>query len=139
MALLVKADLLRYIDLSTLDQLTGGNDTYVDEAISDAETRVREKISPRFDLDAEFAKVGAARNQSLVKHAIGLSIYYLFQRLYTNVLPEGRVEAYDMAEAWLTDVYEGRITVEMDKKDEANEQGWPLRWGSKTLKGSQNW
>jgi phage gp36-like protein len=139
MAFIVKADLLRYIDLSTIDQLTDSNDTYVTESIKDAEERIREKISPRFNMDTELVKVDPDRNRSLLKHCINLSIFYLFQRLYTDVLPEGRIEGKEEAERWLDDVYKGDLNVDLDKNDEANEQGWPLRWGSATKKGSQNW
>ena len=139
MAFLVKADLLNYIDTSTIDQLTDGTDTYVVNAISEAEDRIREKISPRYDLDVEFAKTGTTRNSSLLKHAINISILYLFQRTYTDVLPEGREMANDTAEKWLNDVYEGRINVTLATNDDNNEQGWPLRWGSETKKGSQSY
>jgi len=139
MAFIVKADLLRYIDESTIDQLTDGTDSYVTESIKDAEERIREKISPRFDMDAELVKVDPDRNRSLLKHCINLAIFYLFQRLYTDVLPEGRVEGKDEAEKWLDDVYRGDLNVDLEKNDEPNEQGWPLRWGSDTKKGSQNW
>ena len=139
MAFLLKADLLRYIDLSTLDQLTDGDDTIVDEAILDVEERIREKISQRVDTDSELTKTGTSRNRSLLAHSINLAIYYLFKRLYTDVLPEGRVQGMEDAEQWLTDIAEGNISVLMDKQDEANQQGWSIRWGSDEKKGSQNW
>jgi len=139
MAFIVKADLLNYIDESTIDQLTDATDTYVVEAIKDAEERIIEKISPRYDMDIELNRVGTARQRSLLKHCISLTIFYLFQRLYTDILPEGRVEAKDEAEKWLDDVYNGNLNVTLDKIDETNEQGWPLRWGSDTKKGDQTW
>jgi phage gp36-like protein len=139
MPFIVKSDLLTYIDESTIDQLTDGTDAHVDEAIKDAEERIREKISPRFDMDTELVKTGTNRQRSLLKHCINLTIFYLFQRLYTDVLPEGRVEGRDEAEQWLSDVYNGNLNVSLDKIDEANEQGWPLRWGSDTKKGDQTW
>lgn len=139
MAFIVKTDLLAYIDLSTIDQITDGTDLYVTEAIKDAEERITEKISPRYDMDTELNRVGAARQRSLLKHCINLSIFYLFQRLYTDVLPEGRVEAKDEAEQWLDDVYNGNLNVSLATNDEPNEQGYPLRWGSDTKKGDQTW
>ena len=139
MALLVKADLLNYIDLSTLNQLTDGTDAYITDAIKDAEARITERISQRIDTAAEYVKAGAARDRSLLKHAISITIYYLFERLYTDVLPEGRVEAYKMAEAWLEDINEGKITVALTKKDESTQKGWPVRWGSEPKKGSANY
>lgn len=139
MAFIIKADLFTYIDESTIDQLTDGTDAYVDECVLDAEARIREKISPRYDMDVDLAKVGAARDRSLLKHCINMTIFYLFQRLYTDVLPEGRVEAMQYAEQWLDDVYKGKINVNLTPNDDPNEQGWPLRWGSDTKKGSQNW
>ena len=139
MPFIIKADLLTYIDQSTIDQLTDNTDTYVDEAIKDAEERIREKISPRYDMDSELGKAGTLRHRSLLKHCIGLTIFYLFQRLYTDVLPEGRVEARDEAEQWLDDVYKGNLNVSLDTVDEATESGWPLRWGSATKKGDQTY
>lgn len=139
MAFLVKSDLLRYIDESTIDQLTDGTDAYVDEAILDAEERITERIGQRVDTAAEFIKTGTARHRSLMKHCINLSIYFLFERLYTDVLPEGRVQGMEMAEQWLTDISEGNIIVNLEKVDEANEKGWPIRWGSDEKKGSQNY
>ena len=139
MAFIDKTDLTRYVDSSTIDQLTDNDDTLVDEAILDAQDRVKEIIQSRYDIDAEFAKLTTARHRSLLKHTINIAIYFLFQRLYTNVLPEGRIEAFEQAETWLKDVYAGRVMVDMTKNDETNEEGWPLRWGSNTKKGSQDW
>jgi len=139
MAFLLKADLIRYVDETTIDQLTDDNDTIVDEAIADAEERITERIGQRVDTATEFAKVGAARQRSLLKHCINLSIFYLFERLYTDVLPEGRVTAMQMAEQWLEDIAKGNIIVNLAKVDEANETGWPVRWGSEPKKDSQNY
>ena len=118
MAFLFKADLVRYIDEVQINQLTDSNDTIVSEAIADAEERINEMIGQRVDTATEFAKVGAARQRSLLKHAINLSIFYLFERLYTDVLPEGRVNGKEMAEAWLEDIAKGNILVNLAKVDE---------------------
>lgn len=139
MAFINKTDLERYIDVDEIDQITDNNDAFVDEAILDAENRIREKIDPRIDIDAEFAKTGANRNRSLLEHCINLAIYKLFKRLYTDVLPDGRVQGMEDAESWLDDIYNGRLSVTLDKKDEANQRGWPLRWGSQPSKGSQTY
>lgn len=139
MAFINKTDITRYLDLSTIDQLTDSTDSIVDEAIKDAEDRIREKISPRYDMATEFAKTGDDRNRSLMKHCISLAIYNLFQRVYIDVVPEGRVVAYEEAESWLNDVYMGKINVELTTVDEENEKGWPLRWGSQPKKGNQTY
>ena len=139
MAFLDKSDVERGLDTYIIDELTDSNDLIVADAISDAEDRVREKISPRFDLDLEFAKVGAARNRSLLKHSIALTIYYLYERLNTRVLPEAKVTAWDLAESWLEDVYKGTITVTLETNDETAQKGWPLRWGSQPKKGNQTY
>lgn len=139
MAFISKTDLIRYIDEIQIDQLTDSNDTIVTEAISDAEERITERISQRIDTAAEFAKTGADRSRSLMNHTINIAIYYLFNRLYTDVLPEGRVNGMQTAEAWLEDVSKGNITVNLTKVDEAAQSGWPVRWGSYTKKGSQNY
>lgn len=139
MAFILKTDIQRYLEVDTIDQLTDSDDTIVTAAIEDAEDRIREKISPRYDLDAEYAKTGTDRHRSLMKHCISLSIYFLFQRVYIDVLPEGREVAYQEAETWLNDVYMGKLNVDLATNDEENEKGWPLRWGSATKKGNQSY
>lgn len=139
MAFIVKADLYNYIDQSTIDQLTDATDQFVEDAILSAEDRIREKISPRFDLDVEFAKTGSNRNRSLLKHCINLTIYNLFQRLYTDILPEGRVEAMETAEKWLNDAYQGKIQLDLTPANEPNGTGSAIRWGSALKKGPQNY
>jgi len=139
MAFLAKADVQRYLDTRVIDQLTDTDDTIVADAIADAEDRVREKISPRFDLDIEFAKTGPLRNRSLLKCCISLSIYYLYERLNTQVLPEAKVTAFEIAEHWLNEVYEGKLSVNLAKVDETNKTGWPMRWGSYLKKGNQSY
>lgn len=139
MAFITKTDLLRYIDESTIDQLTDATDSYVDEAIKDAEERITERIGQRVDTATEYAKTGTDRHRSLLKHCINLSIYFLFERLYTDVLPEGRTQGMETAEAWLTDISEANILVNLATIDDENQKGWPIRWGSDTKKGSQNY
>lgn len=139
MAFINKTDVTQYLEATTIDQLTDGVDSIVDDAILDAEERIKEKISPRFNLVTEFAKTGATRNRSLKKCCISLAIYYLFQRVHIDVLPEGREVAHEEAEKWLNDVYEGRLNVDLTTNDETKQEGWPLRWGSDTKKGNQNY
>lgn len=139
MAFFTKTDVERALDTYVIDELTDTNNTYVTDAISDAEQRVREKIGPRYNLDVEFAKTGANRHRSLLKHAIAISIYYLYERLNTRVLPEAKVTAWENAEIWLSDVYKGRVSVDLTPNDEPNQKGWSLRWGSQPRKGNQTY
>lgn len=139
MPFLDKDDVKRGLDEYIIDELTDSNDAIVDEAIKDAEGRVREKISPRYDLDTEFSKTGAARNRSLLKHCIALTIYYLYERLNTRVMPEAKVTSWENAELWLNDVYKGKIKVDLATNDETNQKGWPIRWGSQPKKGNQTY
>jgi len=138
MAFIIKTDLYRYLEQSTIDQLTDSTDSIVTEAIADAEDRIREKISPRYNLTTEYAKTGTNRHRGLMKCAINLAIFNLFQRVHIDVLPEGREFAHQEAEKWLDDVFKGRLNVTLTTNDEAKEQGWPLRWGSQTKKGNQS-
>ena len=45
----------------------------------------------------------------------------------------------EMAESWLEEAYEGKIQLSLATNDEENEQGWSMRWGSKTKKGDQTY
>jgi phage gp36-like protein len=139
MAFIVKADLYTYIDQSTINQLTDNTDTIVTDVIKDAENRLKERISARFDMVVELAKTGTNRNRSLLKACINLSIYYLFQRLYTDVIPEGRVQGMQEAEKWMEDAISGNIQTTLTPVSVENQTGWAIKWGSETKKGSQNY
>jgi phage gp36-like protein len=129
--MLVKTDLIKYVEESDLDQLTGSDDAIVDEVILDAEEVAREYLRPRYDIDFELSQVDPDRNRSLLKHLTAIAIFFLFERIPTNTQPEARFEAYERGVQWLKDVAKGMVDTKMKEYDSPeNEKGYSIRWGS---------
>lgn len=139
MPFLDKTDLLNYIDSVQLEQLTGGDDDIITDAILDAEETLKECLSPRFDMSTELTKTAGDRNRSLLRNAIHIAIYYLFTRIPSNITPESREVQFIQATEWLRKAYKGEIDVALAENDATNKQGYSIQWGSKEKKGPFNW
>ncbi|MDR1345950.1 MAG: DUF1320 domain-containing protein [Bacteroidales bacterium] len=63
-------------------------------AISEALTEVQSYLSARYDMEAEFARTGAARNPMILKIARDIAIYNIYNIGNPAVLPESRVTVY---------------------------------------------
>lgn len=129
MALLSQTDLEIYIDPRELQQITDNNGLVVPEAIEDAEEFVKEFLRHRIDVDVEFAKTGTDRNRSLLKHVSAVAIYFINQRIPTDVVPEARGVAYEEAVDWCKDIQKGLRQTSLTEKDPENKEGYNITWG----------
>jgi phage gp36-like protein len=92
---------LNYDDYKTrvtpriLDLLTGDADQLIDVAESEAAATITDRLGERFDLTAEFAKTGSARNRSLMRWAITIAIYIIYARVPDEQIPERVIKDYD--------------------------------------------
>lgn len=132
MAFITQTDLEVYIDQIELDQISNGNTNVIPEAIKDAEEYSAEMLRQRYDMAVEYAKTGDDRNRQLLKNTTAIAIYYINQRIPTNVQPEARAIAYEDAVNWLKEVAAGLRMVDMEQLDAENSKGYAIRWGSKT-------
>jgi phage gp36-like protein len=129
--MVLKDDILNYIDSDDLQQITESDDSIIDVSILDAEQIGSEYLINRFDIDFEYSQTGTARNSSLLKHLTAIALFFLFERLNTNILPESRSGAYDRAIQWLKDVRDQKIQTNLKEKTAPeNEKGFGIRWGS---------
>lgn len=129
--MVTKTDILNYIDDADLEQITGGDDSIIEFCTRQAETTAREYLQNRFDIDFEFSQTGTDRNESLLKHIIAIALFFMFERLNTNVLPEARASAYDRAVNWLKDTRDQKIQSNLKELTAPeNEKGFGIRWGS---------
>lgn len=128
MAFIEKADLEKYMTTTDLAQITGGDDTIIDTAVDDAIEHITEKLRQRYDMASEFAKTSPNRHRSLLKHTIGVVLYYLCERIAFDALPENRVVAFENANKWANDGASGKIQLSLDKIPD-KESGTPIRYG----------
>lgn len=102
MAFLAKSDLLLYILVDELDEITRGDDTLVLSAIMSAEAEARMYLYDSFDVDAIFSKTGEQRHALLVNLVADMAIYLLMARGQAGQDVEDRKDRYDRAKKFLT-------------------------------------
>ena len=132
MAFIERSDLEIYIEARELDQITEDNPTVIDEAIKDAIEYVAEMLRHRFDTDDEFSKVSPNRHRQLLKQTIAVAIFYINERIPTDVLPESREMAYDRAVEWLKEVQTGRRQTTLTELNAEGKTGYNIVYGSQT-------
>lgn len=86
-----------------------GQSTIIELHINEALAYVQSRLSVKYDMDAEFAKTGADRNNLLLKFTKDIAIYYLYD--LPETIPDKRIKAYDDAIAFFDDVVKGRAVL----------------------------
>lgn len=97
-------ELTEGIHAESLTAITRGDDSKATQAIEDAMAMVRSYLCVRYDIDAEYAKTGAARDGMTVKLVRDIAIYYCYEGSSPVNMPETREKAYDDAIAFLKSV-----------------------------------
>ena len=92
------------IHAESLTAITRGDNSKATQAIEDAMAMVRSYICVRYDIEAEYAKTGAARDGMTVKLVRDIAIYYCYEGSSPVNMPETREKAYDDAIAFLKSV-----------------------------------
>lgn len=92
------------IHAESLTAITRGDNSKATQAIDDAMAMVRSYICVRYDIEAEYAKTGAARDGMTVKLVRDIAIYYCYEGSSPVNMPETREKAYDDAIAFLKSV-----------------------------------
>lgn len=92
------------IHAESLTAITRGDDSKAAKAIDDAMAMVRSYLCVRYDIEAEYAKTGNARDGMTVKLVRDIAIYYCYEGSSPVNMPETREKAYDDAIAFLKSV-----------------------------------
>lgn len=130
MAFIEQSDLERYIDPYDLNQIIQDDATVVPGAIDDGVEYAKEKLRQRFDVEFEFAQELGDRNNQLLKQTIAVVLFYICERLPTDVLPENRENAFIRADEWLSNCGSGKIMPNLQTLDDENQVGLSIRHGS---------
>lgn len=129
-------DYLLYQRQSTLDQIKGTNTLMFEAAESTALAVVKDALYPVYDTDAIFATTGTDRPPQVLRWAIVLVLYYIYERVPDAVLPERIENNYTEVIGILKDVSDGKMSVDLPRLEK--EDGTPktkFRWGSNPLRG----
>lgn len=114
--------------------ISRGQSLTVELHINEALSYIQSKLSVKYDIETEFQKTGAERNNLLLKFAKDIAIYYLYD--LPETIPDKRVKAYDDAVKFLDDVVKGKALLVgipkavIDLEDEQANLGGTIAYGS---------
>lgn len=143
---LEKEDLKNGIYGYQVDQITEGDDTIVEQAISaaieEAKSYLTQNVNSKevydgrviYDVETIFNAIGSERNALILQHCITLSKWHIVDLCNADIIYEQAKERYDRAIQWLTKIAKGTITLttlpQLEISDETNDQQ-PFSFGSR--------
>jgi len=129
MAFIDQNDLERYIDPADLTQIVDGDPFVIPGAIDDGIEFAKEKLRQRYDVEFEFSQTGVDRKRQLLKQTVAVVLYYICERIPTDVLPENRTISFEHAVEWFDQCASGKIMPDMKTLDDENQVGLAIRYG----------
>jgi len=135
---LQKSDIEVLLRTYRLNQITDANDVLIETAASMSEAKIRDALLPYYDVNAIFSKTGSSRPQNVLTWARHLTLYYLYERVPDEQVPERVVYHYKEVCELLMEIAKGKISVDLPRLlADTNGDGVPdaktkFRWGSVT-------
>lgn len=108
----------------------------LDAAETEAAGMIRKHLGNRYNMDVEVAKSGAARNPVLLRWAKVLVIYYIYERIPDELVPERVVKNYDEVMKALEKIEDGDADIPgltpmtVSDNDGETKPYTKRRWGS---------
>jgi len=111
--------------------LTDDSDYLLDNAEAEAIGIIKDRLSDKYAITAEFAKTGSERNKSLMRWTIAIVIYTLYSRIPDDEVPERVIKDYDDAIRELELIQQGRLSCTLTlNTDSEGETVSRIRMGS---------
>lgn len=117
MAFLVEADLHTVILSDELTEITRGDNTVLESALSAAVEEMRTYLYDAFDVDTIFAETGDDRHRMLVKIGSDIAVWFLYARVQAGQSMEDRRQRYDRAINWLKQVQKSGMYADLPRRE----------------------
>jgi phage gp36-like protein len=128
---LTKEDLITSIRVNRLNQLIDDDNAIILQAISMAESAVKDRLFQHYDTGQIFNATGQGRSFQVVDWLKHITLYKLYERVPDEQVPERIVKNYDDTIAYLDKIAEGRQAVDLPRKFTPDgEKSTKFRWGS---------
>lgn len=137
MKFLEQSDYRTFINQDLLNMLLSGDMEKLEEAEGYAAGYILSNLSARYDTLLEFSRTGAARNQTLVRWMLSLSVYFLHNTVADTDIPERVAKNYDDARREIEAVASGKCATDLLPLRTAGKAKTRFRWGS-SAKRSHN-
>lgn len=129
---LTDADYELPLRTNRLNQIVDSNLLLLDEAEGTALQIIRDALHSRYDVDAILAQTGANRAPQVVRWAITLVVYFLYERVPNLMIPEHIKTDYEITLEFLKDLEDGKRNSELPRIQVDGEPKTKFVWGSKT-------
>jgi hypothetical protein len=139
-AFLNKEDYKYHLRTNRLDQILEAQDEDEDLILGDAEddaiSIIRDAISTKYDADQIFSQTGDARHRTILRWAKVLVIYFIYERIPDEMVPERVVKNYNDTLERLRLIEQGEVNLDgapvLTVTDENGENSPKTRrrWGS---------
>jgi phage gp36-like protein len=131
MDFILKEDYATRVSTSIIDQITGGDDELLNDAEKDAGALITDRLSDKYNVQAELAFTGDERDRSLMRWMISLSLYYIYARVPDEEIPERVIKDYDDTLKELDKIAGGRYGCSLQRNTTADgETATSIRMGS---------
>lgn len=133
---ITKDDYRSTIKTYRLDQLLADESHSPENIMADAEEEaiavVRDALVAYYDVDTIFAQVGSARAKNVLRWTRCLALYFMFQRVPDDLVPERVVKDYDDCMEMLDAISDGKRSVDLPPKlDDEENAVTKYKWGSR--------
>jgi hypothetical protein len=131
MTFLTNEDLYTAIDKDVFNMLIEKVPTRLEDSEATARGYISGNLGSRYNLQNEFAKSGGARNATLVRWMIYLTVYYLYNTVQDLDIPERVTKNYDDVRKEIEKIVAGKMATDLTPI--TGEDGKPktiFHWGS---------
>ena len=139
MVFLTQDDFKLKLSTDILNQIIQLNNSILDDGELQAIAMVEDDLSPNFDTEIELAKTGDDRHKNLIRWILNLTLYFVYERIPDDQVPERVVKNYDDTVKELEMIARGKknTTLERVTDSETNETHTTFRAGSNPMRGHE--
>lgn len=124
MAFLTKTELNTVSVQSIIDMITQDTDSIVTDIINESIDIMKSYLFNYYDVETIFNAIGTDRSLMILKYLKSIVIYEIYAKDPQNEMNEVVKLQYDEAILWLTKVSNGKLNIDLPKKD-ADGDGTP--------------
>lgn len=106
-------EITTHLGVEQIEAISDGDSTKLEEAINSALVQVRGYLKGKYDIAAEFAKIGAARNSLLVTYVKDIAVWHFINICHVNTSIEERAKRRDDAVKDLMKAQKGDFDFEL--------------------------
>lgn len=106
-------EITTHLGVEQIEAISDGDETMLEAAINSALVQVRGYLKGKYDITAEFAKTGTARNSLLVTYVKDIAVWHFINICHVNTSIEERAKRRDDAVRDLVKAQKGDFDFEL--------------------------